>query len=152
MTTATTATTITATTATDGVLSWRTTKSPALLLFINPLYRSNTPNRVKITLQNEWQWDVETLLLEGENTNEFTWQVHDPCYTRGTAVAFLWRKHFCLRGAGSLTEEELPDINHSIVGTPYCSQVFYMLCHLCTHVGHRVVVLSAFEKKVHFGG
>eukprot|EP00904_Undaria_pinnatifida_P002208 jgi/Undpi1/11989/HiC_scaffold_4.g01688.m1 len=31
--------------------------------------------RVKLTLQNEWKWGVETLLMEGENTNEFTWQV-----------------------------------------------------------------------------
>ncbi|CAM9671087.1 unnamed protein product, partial [Ectocarpus sp. 12 AP-2014] len=31
--------------------------------------------RVKITLQNEWEWEAETLLFEGVNGNEFDWQV-----------------------------------------------------------------------------
>ncbi|CAM9902169.1 unnamed protein product, partial [Ectocarpus fasciculatus] len=31
--------------------------------------------RVRITLQNEWEWEAETLLFEGVNGNEFYWQV-----------------------------------------------------------------------------
>lgn len=47
------------------------------------------PYRVRLTLQNEWEWDVETLLFEGENVNEFFWQVQqkNPFFRRTS-----WRK------------------------------------------------------------
>lgn len=34
-------------------------------------------HRVRITLQNEWEWEAETLLFEGVNGNEFYWQVRN---------------------------------------------------------------------------
>lgn len=33
------------------------------------------PNRVRLTLQNEMDWEAETLLFEGVNGNEFNWKV-----------------------------------------------------------------------------
>lgn len=34
-------------------------------------------HRVRLTLQNEWEWMAETLLFEGVNRNEFLWQVRN---------------------------------------------------------------------------
>ena len=49
-------------------------------------------NRVRITLQNEWEWEVETLLFEGVNRNKFLWQVRydTASLAYGRALLHAW--------------------------------------------------------------
>ena len=39
------------------------------------LLRAPYVHRVRITLQNQWEWEAETLLFEGVNENQFLWKV-----------------------------------------------------------------------------
>ena len=49
-------------------------------------------NRVRITLQNEWEWEVETLVFEGANRNKFLWQVRNGVFSNFPAMCMrIWR-------------------------------------------------------------